>query len=343
MRDRIILTMLQQEAPHVISLAHYGPEGMPQVSNCAVIEHIMGSFGSRLGKPPYGSSEMELTSPIGEGAYAEFIEWVTSLPEGRGRELFREGLTLKYISDNQATFLALERMYRGPFSNSDALLHAWDRLSIENIHHSMAVRNRARLVAKIFSREMRERLVPGEERIEVLGVAAGSSRAILEAKAQLPARVQDNVGITIVDQDERVGPYAFQVAAELDISRKMTVKTLNVLRHRGKYLISGYHPDIVEIVGLFDYLNDRQILFILGPIIESMKTGSVALVSNMNARDDKAFQIEERFRMEVVGWQELYNRNADHLMSLVASAGPVDIKLIPEPLGMYNLVQLTKK
>jgi hypothetical protein len=298
---------------------------------------ILREFASRIGEEtPYDSSEFEYTSPIGEDARKILINGMTSLPEEGGNKLFRTSKNLDYISANEASHKALDRMYAGPVpENPDNL--AWSRLFIENIHNAMAVRNRLRVIKNEFTNHMEEMFPKREGAIQVLSVAAGSSRAIMESIKYLNGKVNDRIALRMVDNSDEALADGRQLVKKLGIDGIAQFTKANFLPTTG-YANADYRPEFIEVAGLFDYLKDSLIVRFLRELKPHMVDGGAVIYSNITLND------EYEFTHQVVGWRPMIYRTSQDLVRLAESAGfkSSNIRVVQEPLSVYNLAVATK-
>ncbi len=304
------------------------------------IHGIVDLLGPKLVREPYGSPDFELASPIGESERGQLVSYMLALPGEEGHRLFRVSASLDQISSDAASHRALETMYVGPNRNGiieadDHLL--WARLFIENIHNSMAVRNRLRVVKSEFGRFMGVRLAEGFQETKVLSVAAGSSRAIMEELAVLNGRGYDRIKLRMVDINREALLDGRKLVAKLGISESVEFIRAHILIFK-RYLEDGYKPDFVEIVGLLDYLDEEQITKLLVQVRNHLSKGGEVLFSNIAPND------EEEFTHRIVGWPKMQYRDSQDLLRVATAAGftPDKLRIISEPLGIYNIVSARK-
>lgn len=302
------------------------------------IREVLKHLGPKLGQTSFGSDDFETASPIGEENRKALMRWMLSLPGDEGYQLFRESDNLRQISDDAATHKALETMYVGPRPEADEDRFLWARLFIENIHNSMAVRNRLRIVEGEFN-EFMDRAISGEMRgVNVLSIAAGSSRGIMEVFASLNGVVDPNlVRLRMIDLNREALDDGRKLAEDLNIHESVDFVRAHFLGFR-RYLEEGYKPDFVEVVGLLDYLPVKSIKELLSALSNSLADDGVVLYSNVAPND------ERDFTHKVVGWPNMYYRDSETLMGLAKNAGfnTDRTTVMSEPLGVYNLVLARK-
>lgn len=303
------------------------------------IHNVLSHFRSRLGPMPYQSSDFETVSPIGEDNREALVRWMLSLPGGEeGYRLFRESCNLAQISDDAATHKALETMYVGPKPEEDEDKFLWGRLFIENIHNSMAVRNRLRIVRKEFRNFVLDILNEREsDCINVLSIAAGSSRGLLEETSSLPYQMRTRIHLKLIDISPQAEEDARRLSQQLGITDRVEIVTGDVLKVNG-YLEEGYRAHFIEVVGLLDYLKEKNVVNLLRRLRSYLTEGGMVLYSNIMPND------EWDFTEKIVGWPPMQDRLADGLVKFAQLAGFETDKttVIREPLGVYNLVLARK-
>ena len=161
----------------------------------------------------------------------------------------------------------------------------------------------------------------------MLSLACGSAQGVIEIMAEYKSR-----GIVVetllVDLDQTALDYAQRMAEKYGVEDRIkTVKT-NVLR-AGK-IVRDNEPDIVEMVGLLDYLPQRTASELIKKIYASMTKG-VLLVANIN------YNIERSFVQHVVNWRMIY-RDPCELLELVNGAQFDEIRLVYQPLMIHGVL-----
>lgn len=295
------------------------------------IAEIISRFSIFSTDIPYGRVDFELESSIGERKRGALVEHLVSLGK-HGSDLFRASSDLRQISDDEASHKALETIYTGPIYPDTDLLHFWSQIHIGNIHNAMAARNRLRIVKNEFTGFMGG-LLKDVDKVDVLSIAAGSSRGIMEVLRELNGRGHDHIRLRMVDINRDALADGKNLVKELDIQESVDFIRAHFLSFR-RYLETGYRPHFVEIVGLFDYLPDNNVVTLLSAIRSQLAEGGMILFSNIDNND------EEHFTHQVVGWRSMQYRPKDQLVSLAENAGfgTGKIRAIEEPLGIYNLI-----
>lgn len=292
-----------------------------------------------IGPRPYGYLDFEVQSPIGEANRREFVDLMVSLPGDEGRRQFCLSRNLAQISQDAASHRALETMYLGPKDEIEGEEEGlmWARLSIENIHNAMAVRNRLRIVKDEFREHVRGLLQEGRQSIQVLSIAAGSSRAVLETIASFDGSGENRLRLQLVDLNREALRDGRKLAEELGVDGSIQFTRTTYASFR-RYLHEGYRPDFVEIVGLLDYLSSTEVVRLLRGLQGSLSDEGVILYSNIAPND------EQQFTHRVVGWPDMYYRTQTELSGFARDGG-FDLRqarVVQEPLGIYNLMILRR-
>ncbi len=305
-------------------------------------ESLLEKFFPLMQQSPEGlycsSPKFEVESPIGEKARQELVAGVMSLPENKGRQLWELSKDLKYISDNEASHRALDRVYSGPIAPDNLPNRQLSRLFLENLHNAMAARNRFRIVSREFSNAIMSRMALGQsDNIHVLSIAAGSSRAILETTAAFPPDIRSRIKVRLMDASKNALYDGKLLAEKLGILDQVELKQAHFLASN-RYLEERYRPDFVEVVGLNDYLNDETSTALMRMINTRMAAGGRILLSNVSPND------EQDFLHNIIGWREMEYREGEELVRLAQDAGfsSPNIQLLQEPLGFCHLISAEK-
>lgn len=290
-------------------LAQFDPDGVPQ---------------------PYSSPTFEPAAPIGEPARRALIDRMLALPPETARALFRTSPSLQYVSENAATHRALDRLYAGPLPEEWAGDRRWSRLIMEHTNNAIAVRNRLRIVRGEVEAFISARVGERETPLQILSIAAGSSRGVLEAIAGI-AETDCHVHLRMVDLSRIALADGAALAAALGISALVSAVRAHY-RSFARYLEPGYAPDLVEIVGLLDYVDDASAVALLGTLRTRAAAGGQVIYANIGDNDERAFV------HTVVGWPPMTYRTGEALADLARRAGFERVRVIREPTQVYTLI-----
>ena len=265
-----------------------------------------------------------------------FIPILNSLPKNFKYFIKKSSNSAGVVIDHVTTHEALEVLYSNgkmfSLKNiSDRFFgHIWF-----NINNSKAVRNRLKLV----KREIRSYLsnISNEKKeIEVISIAAGSSRSIIEVIKEGGYAGGTKMSLTFLDKNESAIRYSRELSKGID---HPSIKLLWIHDSVNNFLrvAPANRFDIVEIVGLLDYFTDDKVLEIFIGIHRILQPGGILITSNI------VHNSEEEFVTRVVGWLMIY-RDPISMAKIVNSSGfgYNYIRAFYEPLKIHGLVVAKK-
>lgn len=258
-----------------------------------------------------------------------WFPFVNCLPRSIGIWFFtKSSQHTNLIRDYSKTYKALELMYtyNGFSLNGHGILdslfaHFWES-SVINAH---ALRNRLKLVKKELKKIILEK--KSDQKIRILSLASGSARGVIEVLAELRDL---NIEARFVDISRDALGYSRALAEEYRVADKITWIRSDV-RNVEKFC-RDWQPDIVEAVGLFDYLSDDDAVRLIGKVYKTLNKNGTLIISNVIENP------EERFVKEIVNWDMIY-RDPDQLAELLIKGGvnPRYCKIICEPIGFHAI------
>lgn len=201
------------------------------------------------------------------------------------------------------------------------------------VENARAVRNRLHVATGLLVR-----LGIGAARrygyVSILSLAAGSARTVIEALALL--REQGIMAeAVLIDRSQGALKFAKSLAEERGVLEAIRFERGDVSQFED-YLV-GRAPDIVEVIGLFEYLSDEQAVDLLARSWKCLLEGGTLIASN--ARREP----ETRFVERVVEWPRAL-RTAEELLHLAQIAGiPTHVcRVLVEPLGIQQVLLIEK-
>jgi len=188
---------------------------------------------------------------------------------------------------------------------------------------SMALRNRKRLGSSVLAH-----LIDTADRrpVHVLCLGAGPGHIIIDAMAQ--AR-NDSVA-TLVDLNPDPFEYGQELAAKAGLSDKVHFVQSD-LRHGIEPLLDR-PPDLVKMLGICEYLTDRQIIEIAGVAARVMPPRTSIVFNSLSKAHGN-----DRFFRRVFGLHMIH-RTPQQLQHLMEQAGFGDFHATREPLGVYHVI-----
>lgn len=284
--------------------------------------------------------EYEMYSMVGWAIhYFLWIPFVSCLAifSGLGVRVFTHNEHTRKIRRFAKSFRSLELMYgyKGASTErittgKDVEAHFWE-LAVRN---AAAVRNRLKLVKRVLREEFIR--VHGQKKagepIRILCLASGSARGVIEALAELKDK-GIAVDIRFVDISRSALAYSAKLADEAGVARSGKFEWFkdDVMNVR-KYLNNGWQPDVVEMVGLMDYLTDHQAIALSSIICDHLAPGGVYVTCNVVHNAEKLFVIR------IVDWDMIYKTHA-RLGQILVEAGfaPANCRVVYEPLRVHGL------
>jgi len=187
-----------------------------------------------------------------------------------------------------------------------------------------AVRNRLRLAEMEIKHAILEMAT---DDVRVISLAAGSAQGVIEVAKELKQR-GIRVSLLLIDIEPRALAYAQNLARTNGIGDQVEVLAGDV--RKSIRVIHDRRPDIVEMIGLLDYLPDLMAIRLISAIRRGLPDEGLFLTANIYKN------FERHFVKWVMNWDMIY-RNATSLGNILASAGFQDFRLVAEPLGIHGI------
>jgi SAM-dependent methyltransferase len=266
------------------------------------------------------------------------IPVLNSLPIKSRGLIKKSNKAVNDIVNNATSHKALEILYHN--GNKHGLKKTYEKLSHFvwfNTNNSKGVRNRLKIVTNEIKEIMNGRL-NGHETINVVSIAAGSARGVIEA---LDETKTDNkkINVYFVDKSPEALIYSKDLIKNYSIGKKENYSFQWINATVNEFLDSVEEKfSIVEMVGLMDYFDDERAEKIFNKINSVMKEGGYFITANINHNSEK------RFVTKAIGWPMIY-RSAEHLARVVHQAGFCldEITTYYEPLKVHSIVVSKKK
>lgn len=214
-------------------------------------------------------------------------------------------------------FMIIDKVYREQISPK---YQKWDTF-FNQVQATQAVRNRK----DYFKSALAEACI-GKEKVELLNLASGPARDLLEFYQENP---QIELTTDCIEYDQHAIDYAQSITKEFE--DKITFIKGNVLRYRPakKY-------DVVWSAGLFDYFSDEVFVKILRRAISWTKIGGEIIIGNFTPNNPS------RNFMEILLDWHLHHRDENHLTHLAQEAGAeyAQVSIGREPAGVNLFLHL---
>lgn len=235
------------------------------------------------------------------------------------------GLSNRAIKEGAASWKALDIIYNHTFNQKKGVGGLVDDFWI-GMMNAQAVRNRL----KVVKQEIRRAILhfSNLQEVRLLSLAAGSAQGVIEVMAELKSQgIQ--VRALLLDIDQAALDYAKQLASQYGVADQIeTVKTsiAQVIR-----VSQDFRPQVIEMLGLLDYIPRDKAVRLVGKIRESLETKGIFLTCNI------CHNPERHFLRWVINWPMIYRTPAE-LAEIITEAGFSDYRLIYEPLKVHGLV-----
>jgi len=197
-----------------------------------------------------------------------------------------------------------------------------DKLLVGGGTMSMALRNRKRLASRIIAS-----LIDSADNVpaHVLCLGAGPGQIIIEAMTEAD---RDAVA-TLVDLNSDAFAFGRDLAGRAGLAEKVRFIQSDV-RQVGRFLDRS--PDVVKMLGICEYLDDRHIVDIAGAAAEVMPSDAAIVFNSLSKAHGN-----DRFFRRVFGLRMIH-RTAGQLQELMGRAGFGRFESVPEPLGVYRVI-----
>ena len=194
--------------------------------------------------------------------------------------------------------------------------------------NAQAVRNRLRIVTRLIGDLLTE-MSQYELPVRVASLACGSAPAVLSGIVQTAEEIP--VSVYLSDYDPTAVEYIKETAEILGISDSVCAETRDI-SHAVVKKLRLQKPNIVEMVGYLDYLDDERAIRLFKLILEAMVSNGVFVTANIMEN------VERRFLHTVINWPKMVYRTPEQVANLMIEAGFDDVRLQVEPHHIHVVV-----
>lgn len=195
--------------------------------------------------------------------------------------------------------------------------------------NAQAVRNRLKIVTEeIHQLSLRVAKERGQE-VRIFSIACGSAQAVVEVLARLKAEGVIARAL-LTDVDESALQYAQGLAVSYGVGDQVSVAQASASKMYR--LAEEFQPNIVEMVGLMDYLSHKQAVQIVKRVHRALwHTGGFFITCNVRNNPEK------HFLKWVINWEMVYRSPAE-LSSVITEAGFDTLRIFYEPHKVHGIV-----
>jgi len=235
------------------------------------------------------------------------------------------GPKCRAVKEGAKSWAALHTLYNFPQAKykTNAIGRIVDLFWLLGLKNPRGVRNRLKIVTSRLSEEC-TRLLKEKQTITILSLACGSAEAVLSAVASLGAD-KDRVHVFLLDQEQSALDYAQREADRLGV--KITTTKSSVARIRKVFKSKA---DIVEMVGLLDYLDDGTATRVFEMIQDAMIPDGMFITANIIPNEEITFL---RYCSD---WEMIY-REPSRLKNLCGFVFNSHVELDTEPLRIHSV------
>lgn len=254
------------------------------------------------------------------------------MPKKFGSRLLNASKEAGNVKRHATSHLAIEVMYTytrkpirfGKYLVRNILTNVW-----MNFTNPKALRNRLKLVQKVIVNKIMN-IDSNDDRINILSLGSGSARAIIKVLTDHNLSGY-NIDVKLIDKSEHALAYSKKLSEEYGVKNNIEWiqdDVRNFMEHA-----HYWKPNIVEMVGLLDYFDDKKAIELISNIHKSLPRGSYLVTCNIDTN------YERNFITRVVKWSMVY-RNSKQLINLLNASGfkNQNIEVIYEPLSIHGII-----
>lgn len=263
-----------------------------------------------------------------------------------------DGLSSKNmaIKRNAKTCHALDVIYNHQNLWYDPVGNYWI-----NMVNAQAVRNRKKLVVRELSEAMRNAYY-NDGCIRLLSIASGSAQAVFEALKVIFDSYPEitNIKVVFLDRDNSALEKSRQLAKNFNFTGVFFYSgngALPVLyddlfsyiqgdafRFTKSLEVLGGQPNVIEMVGLTDYLNARLATTLFKKIYRTLASGGTFLSGNICPN------FEQHFMKWVIDWNEMIYRTPQEMSQILADTDipPSQMQILLEPQRLHMVIKILK-
>lgn len=254
-------------------------------------------------------------------------------------EFDRYSKTLRDIKAGATGWRALEIIYNFETERSkDPLAKFW-----VNMRNAQAVRNRFRFAKFLLRRTFIEQARKTDKGsasnpLLLLSLAAGSAQAVLETVSEIRDDSDLHVNVVLIDSDTTVHSMIRKRIKNLGLTGRVQFVVGSAFKF-SEVVRELPPPDIVEMLGLLDYLNDKLAARLCRNIYRNVSQGGSFLTCHIHPNP------EQDFLRYVINWGHkpyMYYRTVNDLKRIVEDAGFQSIQMYTEPHGIHTIAVCIK-
>ena len=205
----------------------------------------------------------------------------------------------------------IKKMENG--SSMDGITRAFFRHSID----AVGLRSRAYIMSWLAG----DLIHASTGHVTWLSIAAGSGQPVYDACAQLSEDDQKRVLLVLADINQDMLAFAKKLyTAQTDTAYDAKFITCNIVDSSArKDLLAEVRPNIIDSMGLFEYLSDKQCVDLLRSLYSALEPGGILIFTNMSL-DRPHLNVHQR----ALGWPGVIPRTIHAVLALLQAADVPD-------------------
>ena len=186
-----------------------------------------------------------------------------------------------------------------------------------------ALRNRKRLAVRTIAGILDE---AGDGDFHIVGVGSGMGSNVIEG---LAASRNKRAQARLVDRNSEPFEDGRALARQHGVSDRVRFMEGEACEIES---MVGWHPELVTLIGIVEYLRDEEVLGLLDAIAGAMEKGGKVIVNSMSRGYGTARFLKRMFDLR------FEHRTPEEVGRLLAARGFKVIRKQAEPLGVYHLL-----
>ncbi len=178
---------------------------------------------------------------------------------------------------------------------------------------------------------------PAQTELDWVSVGCGTGQPTFDAATAL----QQPVRLTLLDSNKEIVAFAQQLAHEYAIpAKRLATQVVDVTNDQQlAAALAALSPQVIDAMGLFEYLSDRQATAVLARLYAALEPGGVLTLTNM-LPSHPHLDLHQRG----LGWPGVVQRSLSDMRHIIKSAGIAADKLtvmLPDD-GVYAIYGVVK-
>ncbi len=194
--------------------------------------------------------------------------------------------------------------------------HKLDLITRGFFRHSVdAVGLRSR--AKILEMLAREYITTSKDAVRWLSIAGGSGQPVYDACLNLSQEDQKRVHLTLVDIDQSMVLFAKKIYKDEEMALGFTdFQRVDILNKTDRSdLLKRAKPQIVDCMGIFEYLSDEKAIELLGALYKGLPSKGRIIFTNMSPAHPH-LNVHQR----ALGWPGVIQRTIHEVVGFLDKA-----------------------